>query len=113
MSHSGSLGEQSDERIKEGKVPNIDTHTFEHIDYPLNIGWSGENVGMRDTDSFSQDVEAAIAAQHVWFMDEPDGEYNHRTTMLSSMAPFTEIGIGLTLDSENRIWITEDFISRQ
>ncbi len=113
MSHDGSLGESADERIKQGKVPNIQTHTLETITVPLNIGWSGENVGMRDADSYGGDVEDAIAAQHEWFMDEPDNEFNHRTTMLSSMAPFTEIGIGLTLDSQNRIWITEDFISRQ
>jgi uncharacterized protein YkwD len=112
MSHDGSLGEKADERIKEGKVPNIQTHALETVATPLNIGWSGENVGMRDMDSYNKDVEQSIAAQHEWFMDEPDNEFNHRTTMLSSMAPFTEIGIGLTLDSQNRIWITEDFISR-
>jgi uncharacterized protein YkwD len=113
MSHDGSLGEGADERIKEGRVPNIQTHVLETVSHPSNIGWSGENVGMRDADGYGGSVEDAIAAQHEWFMDEPQGEYNHRTTMLSSLAPFSEIGIGLTVDDANRVWITEDYISRQ
>lgn len=111
MSHMGSLGEQPDERIEQGKVPNVHTRTFEYILHPENVVWSGENVGMRNTIMFDGDVERAIVNQHEWFMDEPDGEYNHRTTMLSSMAPFTEIGIGMTLDENSNLWITEDYIS--
>ncbi|MEA3249417.1 MAG: hypothetical protein U9Q03_03605 [Patescibacteria group bacterium] len=112
MSHEGSLGEQAHERIKEGKVPDSENPgEFKTLPYPDGIGWSGENVGRRYTGYFDGDVEAAIIDQHEWFMDEPDGEFNHRTTMLSSMAPFTEIGIGLYLHNDV-VWITEDFISR-
>lgn len=110
MSHDGSNGESSPDRIKRGEVPNFDGPGLTNIPYPDNIGWSGENVGMRDID-WLKTAEAAIVSQHNWFLDEPDNEYNHRTTMLSTMAPFTEVGIGLYLDEENRLWITEDYIS--
>jgi len=113
MSHDGSLGEQAHERIKQGKVPDFDNPgQFKYLPYPEYIGWSGENVGRRYIYDFGGNVEAAISDQHDWFMDEPDGEFNHRTTMLSSMAPFTEVGIGVYLDEDGVIWITEDFISR-
>lgn len=112
MAHEGSLGEEAHERIKQGKVPDLDKPgEFKHIPYPEFIGWSGENVGRRYLGDFSGDAEAAIVDQHDWFMDEPDGEFNHRTTMLSSMAPFTEVGIGIFIHNDV-IWMTEDFISR-
>lgn len=112
MSHDGSMGEEAHERIKQGKVPDIDNPgQYKYLPYPEYIGWSGENVGRRYLGYFGGDAEAAIIDQHEWFMDEPDGEFNHRTTMLSSMAPFTEVGIGLYIHNDV-IWITEDFISR-
>lgn len=112
MSHEGSLGEQAHERIKQGKVPDFDDPgRFRYLPYPEYIGWSGENVGLRYLGDFGGDPEAAVADQHEWFMDEPDGEFNHRTTMLSSMVPFTEVGIGIYIYND-AVWITEDFISR-
>lgn len=112
MSHDGSLGEQAHERIKQGKVPDSDkAGEFKYLPYPEYIGWSGENVGRRYLGYFGGDPEAAIADQHDWFLDEPDGEFNHRTTMLSSMAPFSEVGIGIFIHNDV-VWITEDFISR-
>jgi len=113
MSHDGSLGETASERIKQGKVPDFaNPGQFTTLPYPDGIGWSGENVGMRDTHYFDS-IEAAIEDQHLWFMDEPDDEYNHRTTMLSTLAPFSTVGIGLYLDDIGRLWITEDFVSIQ
>lgn len=114
MSHDGSLGETATERIKEGKVPDHENPgQFVYLPFPDGIGWSGENVGRRYVSGFNGDVEAAIVHQHEWFMDEPmDQGHNHRTTMLSSLAPFSEVGIGIYLDDEGIVWITEDFISR-
>ncbi|KPJ84969.1 hypothetical protein AMJ57_04875 [Parcubacteria bacterium SG8_24] len=114
MSHDGSLGETSPERIKQGKVPDLDRPgQFTYLPYPANIGWAGENVGRRYLSMFGGDVEAAIIHQHEWFMDEPEDQgHNHRTTMLSSLAPFNEIGIGIYRDDTDIIWITEDYISR-
>ncbi len=113
LSHDGSLGETASERIKQGKVPDFaNPGQFITLPHPNNIGWSGENVGMRDT-HFFESIEAAIDDQHLWFMDEADDEYNHRTTMLSTLAPFSAIGIGLYMDELGRLWITEDFISLQ
>lgn len=84
-----------------------------YFPFPDGIGWSGENIGRRYISGFYNDVEAAIVDQHEWFLDEPTDEgHNHRTTMLSSLAPFSEIGIGIYLDDEGIVWITEDYISR-
>jgi uncharacterized protein YkwD len=111
MSHAGSLGEQSHDRIKQGKVPDIETHEYTYLPFPDDIGWSGENVGRRYITYFGNDVERAIVDQHEWFMDEPVDELNHRTTMLSTFLPFSEIGIGIYLDDSGIVWITEDYIS--
>lgn len=111
MSHEGSLGEQAHERIKQGKVPDVYKLVFIKVPVPENIAASGENVGKRNIEQFGGSVEKAIIDQHEFFMDEPDNEVNHRTTMLSKIYPFSEIGIGLFLDHENNLWITEDFIS--
>lgn len=113
MSHDGSLGEQAHDRIKEGKVPVINGSGFTNIPFPKNIGWSGENVGMRNIKNFGNSGEKAIVSQHEWFMDEPTDVANHRTTMLSTLFPFTEVGIGLYLDDSGNLWITEDYISIQ
>jgi uncharacterized protein YkwD len=113
MAHDGSLGDTAADRIKEGKVPDFSNPgSFTFIPVPENIGWTGENVGLQDTRFFTS-IEDAIRYQHEWFLDEPDDEYNHRTTMLSTLAPFSEVGIGLYLDEQGRLWITEDFISVQ
>jgi|CXWL01.1.fsa_nt_gi hypothetical protein len=111
MSHLGSLGEQAHERVKLGKVPDVNTHTFIKVPIPNNIAASGENVGKRNIKQFDNSPEKAIVSQHEFFMDEPDNVVNHRTTMLSKIYPFSEVGIGLFLDSEDNLWITEDFIS--
>jgi hypothetical protein len=111
MSHDGSLGETAHERIKQGKVIDITTGAFTTLPFPDQIAWSGENVGMRDIDFFNASTERAIISQHEWFLDEPPNEHNHRTTMLSTLIGFTEIGIGLTLDTAGQLWITEDYIS--
>lgn len=112
MSHDGSRGEQAHERIKQGKVPNLVGEGFNTLRVPDKIGWSGENVGMRNIWNFGGSGEAAIKNQHEWFMDEPEDIPNHRTTMLSTLYPFSEVGIGLSLDEQGNLWITEDYISR-
>jgi len=113
MSHDGSLGETAPERIKQGKVPDLATHTLTTVPYPDGVGWAGENVGRRYLSAFGGDVEQAIVHQHEWFMDEPEDQgHNHRTTMLSSLAPFSEIGIGIYRDADDVLWITEDYMSR-
>jgi hypothetical protein len=113
MSHDGSLGEQAHERIKEGKVPQIGSTVHTTLPFPKNIGWSGENVGMRNIQNFENNAEKALISQHEWFMDEAIDVANHRTTMLSTLFPFTEVGIGLSLDEQGNLWITEDYISIQ
>jgi hypothetical protein len=113
MSHDGSLGELAHERVKQGKVPLIPGSGFTTVSFPKKITWSGENVGMRNIHNFGGSIEDAIVSQHLWFMDEPVDETNHRTTMLSSLFPFTEVGIGLHLDETGNLWITEDYISIQ
>ncbi|MFC1638800.1 CAP domain-containing protein [Patescibacteria group bacterium] len=113
MSHDGSLGEDFSDRVKRGQVPDFDNPgAYTSLPVPSGIGWAGENVGMRHLVNFGFDAEAAIRHQHEWFLDEPDGVHNHRTTMLSSLAPFNEIGIGIYKDESGRLWITEDYISR-
>lgn len=111
LSHDGSLGEAPSERIKQGKVPNLsDSGQFTNLPYPNDIGWNAENVGLRDTHYYGS-IESAIQDLHEWFMQEPADEYNHRTTMLSTLAPFNQVGIGLFLDQNGQLWITEDFVS--
>jgi len=112
MSHEGSLNENAADRIKKGTVPNANGTSFINLPFPDNIGWSGENVGKRTLSRFNGDVERAILDQHAWFLDEPDDEYNHRTTMLSTLIPFTKVGIGI-YEHEGVIWYTADFISTQ
>ena len=112
LSHEGSLGETADERIRQGKVPDSETHTFTTLPVPENIGWSGENVGFRGSTYGGETVQDSIVSIHGLFMDEPVDEYNHRTTMLSTLIPFNEIGVGIYLDDDGVVWITEDFISR-
>lgn len=110
LQHEGSLGENSDDRIRFGKVPDVANHVFITVPHPEGFGWSGENLGFI-TRRANQTVESRIARLHEAFMDEPDDEPNHRTTMLSTFHPFSEIGIGPYLDDQGDLWLTEDFIS--
>ncbi len=111
MSHDGSLGEAAHERIKQGKVPDLKANVFSQVPIPENIARSGENVGMRNIKNFKGSLEKAILSQHQYFMNEPETGVTHRTTMLSTDIPFSEVGIGLYLDEKGGLWITEDFIS--
>lgn len=113
MSHDGSLGETAHERIKEGKVPDLEKKVFTFVPFPDNIERSAENVGMRNIKNFGGDPEKAIISQHQFYMNEPEEGVNHRTIMMSLAIPASEVGIGLFLDDNKNLWITEDFISTQ
>jgi len=110
MSHKGSLGEDAYERELSGKVPDLTTHVFTTVPFPENIDRAGENVGKQNLKDFDG-AEQAIKSQHEYFLDEPVNEINHRTIMLSTIILFTEVGIGLYLDKDENLWITEDYIS--
>lgn len=111
LSHQGSLGEESWIRIKEGKVINIATNTYQYLPFPSGIDRSGENIGRRNIDFFNGSGQQAIEDLHNWFMSTPDTGVTHRTTMLSKSANFSEVGIGLYLDDNNDLWVVESFIS--
>ncbi|MDP3976032.1 MAG: S-layer homology domain-containing protein [bacterium] len=114
MSHGGSVGETAHDRIKRGQVPNQTGTALITISHPENIGWSGENIGKNNRGQAStESLRQAILSIHAFFMAEAPDEPNHRTTMLSTLYPFSEIGIGLYLDDDQNLWITEDFISIQ
>jgi hypothetical protein len=110
--HEGSLGEKAHERIKYGKIPDPENKVLLSITPPpdIELWYSAENVGMRNI-KWTGSVEKAIISQNVWFMDEPVDVPNHRTTILSTLYPFTEVGLGLYLDDKGNLWITQDFIS--
>ncbi len=109
LAHEGSLGETPDNRIRDGKVPNDARTAFTFVTPPANVGWSGENVGYRYATNAT--VEQHIEKLHDAFMDEPPDEPNHRTTMLSTLHPYAEVGIGPYVDAQGKFWLTEDFIS--
>jgi uncharacterized protein YkwD len=109
--HDGSLGESADDRIRDGLVPDFDSGTLVRIDHPEDVDWTGENLGQATMRNRSDTVEKTILRIHQLFLDEPPDEPNHRTTMLSTLHPYSEIGIGPFVDDEGTFWITEDFIS--
>lgn len=111
LAHQGSLGEESWIRIKEGKVINISTGSYQFLPFPSGIDRSGENIGKRNLDFFNGDALKAIIDQHDWFINTPDEGVTHRTTLLSKSAAFTEVGIGLYLDANKDLWIVQNFIS--
>lgn len=103
LSHTSSDGvTQSYDRIKV-LIKAEDDANF--------MGRTGENVG-RSTYSSAAGIFKAITNVHNnIFMPEPDGVCNHRTTILSTCLPFTEVGIGVYLKG-SYVYFTEDFISR-
>jgi len=112
LQHEGSLGETSDDRIRDGKVPDPSGTAFMTVPHPENFEWSGENVGYTTLHNLKNIVTNGIAALHEAFLDEPPDQPNHRTTMLSTLHPFSEIGIGPYVAADGKLWLTEDFISR-
>lgn len=111
LQHEGSLGETSDDRIRYGKVPDPSATSFMTVPHPEPIGWSGENVGYTTLWNLGHSPTAGIAHLHAAFMDEPPDLPNHRTTMLSTLYPYSEVGIGPYVDATGKLWLTEDFIS--
>lgn len=96
MSHQGSDGSQSQDRIRAAIAGNIGT---------------GENVGMGTVSQF-RSVYQAVEDIHVnVFLKEPDGECNHKTTILSRCLPFTEVGIGIYV-KDGKMYFTQDFLMR-
>ncbi len=110
LQHEGFLGESPDERIRDGKVPDVENRVFITVPHPAPIEWSAENIGMI-TKVKTDEVEEAIQKMHQLFLDEPVDEHNHRTTMLSTFQPYSEVGIGIYLDAAGAFWLTEDFIT--
>jgi len=111
LQHDGSLGETSDDRIRYGKVPDPSWTTLMTVPHPEDIGWSGENIGYTTLHNLQNLPTNGIARLHEAFMDEPPDVPNHRTTMLSTLYPYAEIGIGPYVDATGKLWLTEDFIS--
>lgn len=103
LSHTSSDGvTQSYDRVK-----NI----IRTEDDPNFTGRTGENIG-RGSYSSPSGIFQAISRVHTnIFMPEPDGVCNHRTTILSTCLPFSEVGIGVYLKN-NFVYFTQDFISR-
>ena len=112
LAHEGSLGETPHDRIRDGKVPDVMNHVFIVVPHPSDIGWSAENVGFT-TRRNRQTVEEAIMRIHGYYMDEPTDAANHRTTMLGTIQPYSEVGIGPYVDADGTLWITEDYITKQ
>lgn len=101
MSHASSDGvTQSYDRIK------AEIRAYDDVNFD---GRTGENVGR----SYSSTAFGAVKNVHDnIFMPEPDVGCNHRTTILSTCLPFTEVGIGVYVKSDGQVYFTEDFISR-
>lgn len=110
LQHQGSLGESSDDRIRYGKVPDVYQKILMTVPYPASIGWTGENIGDITRVDLSK-VDASIDKLHDAFLNEPADQDDHRTIMLSTFHPFSEVGIGPYLDDQRVLWLTEDFIS--
>ncbi|HTK59575.1 MAG TPA: CAP domain-containing protein [Candidatus Baltobacteraceae bacterium] len=111
LQHEGSLGETPDERIREGKVPDPTATSFITVPHPLDFGWSGENIGYTTLWNLDDSPTNGIAYLHEAFMDEPPDQPNHRTTMLSTLHPYDQVGIGPYVDATGKLWLTEDYIS--
>lgn len=103
MSHGSSDGiTQSYDRIKAEIRANDD---------PDFNGRTGENLG-RGWTGAGRSIFKAIKDVHTnVFMPEPDGVCNHRTTILSTCLPFTEVGIGVYV-KDGTIYFVQDYISR-
>lgn len=110
LQHQGSLGESPDDRIRYGKVPDVYQKILMTVPHPSSIGWTGENIG-EITRVDPSKVDASIDKLHAAFLNEPADQDNHRTTMLSTFHPFSEVGIGPYLDDQRVLWLTEDYIS--
>ncbi|MFC1616527.1 S-layer homology domain-containing protein, partial [Patescibacteria group bacterium] len=95
LSHNSSDGTLSHDRIRESGVG-------------LNTG-TGENIGMGTFSDYRSIFEAIDDVHYNIFMIEPDGECNHRTTILSTCLPFTDVGIGVYV-KDGVVYFTEDFI---
>jgi uncharacterized protein YkwD len=111
LQHEGTLGETSDERIREGKVPDPTSTSLITIPHPEDFGWSGENIGYTTLHNLGDSPTNGITHLHEAFMDEPVDQPNHRTTMLSTLHPFDQVGIGPYIDAKGKLWLTEDYIS--
>ena len=73
----------------------------------IRFGWCGENLAgsaMRDHYTGYPTVEAAERA----LMDEPPNEPNHRSNILNHN--FTHVGIGIAVNPDRTLIITQDFI---
>lgn len=104
--------------LSHGSSDNV-TQSYDRIkaeirdnDDPNFDGRTGENVG---GGSKMWGGTAFTNVKYVHdniFMPEPDGECNHRTTILSTCLPFTEVGIGVYQTAAGNVYFTQDFISR-
>lgn len=104
LSHASSDNvTQSYDRIK-AEIRKNDDANFD--------GRTGENVGggskMWGGTAFSN---VKYVHDNI-FMPEPNEGCNHRTTILSTCLPFTEVGIGVYVKSTGEVFFTQDFISR-
>lgn len=95
MSHEGSDGSQSWDRIKR------------YTDYP---GRAGENVGKGIVSKYRSVYKAIFDVHYNIFMPEPHTCHNHRTTILATCLEFTEVGIGVYA-KDGKMYFTEDFIT--
>jgi len=68
----------------------------------VNWTWCGENIGE------TSDASASGALQlHQMMMGEQPPNDGHRQNILSTN--FTLVGIGIVIDSSQKLWLTEDF----
>lgn len=111
VTHQGSLGEESYERILDGKVIDLNTNTYTTMPVPQTSTRSGENIGVRNLNFYNNSGEDAIANLHETFMTTAATGVSSRTTMLSTEINFSEVGIGFFLDNAGTLWIVEDFVA--
>lgn len=104
LSHASSDNvTQSYDRIK-AEIRKNDDPNFE--------GRTGENVGGGSKIWGGTAFSNVKYVHDNIFMPEPEEGCNHRTTILSSCLPFTEVGIGVYVKDTGEVFFTEDFISR-
>lgn len=96
MSHSGSDGRLSYERMEDAGIAEI-LRTGENVG--RGALWSGRSI-----------FDAIEGVHTKVFMPEDPNVCNHRTTILSVCLPFTDVGIGVYV-KDNLVYFTQDFIT--
>lgn len=87
----------------------VEERQYHNPDYAEQICcWAmvAENVGNRRGVGDYRTLEEAVVAMHEAFMDSP----GHRANILR--ASFDEVGVGVALTEDGRLWVTHNFRAR-